>query len=79
MVGVASLAVMQGCLLLRRLERDQNKCLLYGIAGCLLLRGFEHGIEVYGNTIRIFRIVRYIAGVCRWGVSLKRGFTVPLL
>ena len=43
---------------------DQSKCLLYGIVGCLLLRGFEY-IEVYGNTIWTFRIVRYIAGVRR--------------
>ena len=41
---------------------DQNKCPLYGIAGYPLLRGFEY-IEVYGNTIRTFKIVRYIAGV----------------
>ena len=41
--------------------RDQNKCPLYGIAGCPLLRGFEC-IEVYGNTIRTFS---YIAGVRR--------------
>ena len=33
---------MRGCSLLCRLERDQNKCLLYGIAGCPLLRGFEY-------------------------------------
>ena len=32
---------MQGCSLLRRLERDQSKCPLYGIAGCLLLRGLN--------------------------------------
>ena len=43
---------------------DQNKCPLYGIAGCLLLRGFEY-IEVYGSTIWTFRIVHYIAGVRR--------------
>ena len=46
MVGVANCPcmVMRGCTcsLLRRLERDQNKCLLYGIAGCPLLRGFEY-------------------------------------
>ena len=33
-------------------------------------------IEVYGNTIRTFRIVHYIAGVRHWGVSVKRGSTV---
>ena len=43
--------------------------------GCPLLRGFEY-IEVCGNTIRTFRIVRYIAGVCRWGVSVMQGSTV---
>ena len=32
---------MRGCSLLHRLERDQNKCPLYGIAGCLLLRGLN--------------------------------------
>ena len=63
---------MQGYSLLRRLKRDQSKCPLYGIEGCPLLRGFEY-TEVYGNTIRTFRIitilnvliviVRYIAGV----------------
>ena len=68
---------MRGCSLLRRLERDQNKCPLYGIAGCPLLRGFEY-IEVYGSTIRTFRIVRYIAGVRRWGVSVKQDSTVQL-
>ena len=46
---------MRGYSLLRRLERDQNKCPLYRIAGCPLLRGFEY-IEVYGNTIRTFRL-----------------------
>ena len=38
----------RGHLLLRRLKLDQGKCLLYRIAGCPLLRGFEC-IEVYGN------------------------------
>ena len=33
---------MQDFSLLRRLKRDQSKCPLYGIAGCLLLRGFEY-------------------------------------
>ena len=67
---------MLGCSLLHRLEWDQNKCPIYGIAGCLLLRGFEY-IEVYGNTIRTFSIVRYIiAGVRHWGVSIKRGSNV---
>ena len=33
---------MRGCSLLRRLKWDQSKCPLYGIAGCLLLRGFVY-------------------------------------
>ena len=37
MVGVATV----GCSLLRRLERDQNKCPLFGIAGYQLLRGLN--------------------------------------
>ena len=41
MVGVAKLSVMRGCSLLHRLERDQSKCLLYGIAECPLLRGLN--------------------------------------
>ena len=39
---------------------DCEKCPLYGVAGCPLFRGF---IEVYGETIGTFRIVRYIVGV----------------
>ena len=66
---------MRGRLLMRRLKLDQNECPLYGIAGCPLLRGFEC-IEVYGDTIRTFRNVRYNTSVCRWGVSIKRGSTV---
>ena len=45
-------------------EWNQNKCPLYGIAGCPLLREFEY-IEVYGKIIQMFKIVRYITGVCR--------------
>ena len=37
--------------LLRRLEQDQNKCPLYGIAGCPLLRGFEY-TEVYNMEMQ---------------------------
>ena len=67
MVGVANYLI-RGCSLLRRLEQDQSKCLIYGIAGYRLLGGGGGGglnihIEVYGNTIRTFRIVCYIAGV----------------
>ena len=32
---------MRGYSPLRRLERDQNKCLLYRIVGCPLLRGLN--------------------------------------
>ena len=32
---------MRGCSLLRRLEWDQNKCPLYRIAECPLLRGLN--------------------------------------
>ena len=32
---------MRDCSLLRRLEQDQNKCPLYGIVGCPLLRGLN--------------------------------------
>ena len=31
---------MQGNLLLHKLKWDQNKCPLYGVAGCPLFRGF---------------------------------------
>ena len=68
---------MRGYSLLYRLKRDQSKCPLYGIVRCPLLRGFEY-IDVYGNIIRTFRIVCYIAGVRRWGVSVKQGSTVHL-
>ena len=36
---------MRGCSLLRRLERDQSKCPLHRIVGCLLLRGFEYIVK----------------------------------
>ena len=50
---------LSGYSLLRRLNRTRIlKCLLYGIVGCPLLRGFEC-IEVYGNIIQTFKIVRY--------------------
>ena len=45
-------------------------------SGVSAVEGVEY-IEVYGNTIRTFRIVHLaIAGVRRYGVSVKR---VPLL
>ena len=69
---------MWGRLLLRRLKWDRNQCLFYVIAGCPLLRGFEC-IEVYGDTVRIFRNVCYIASVRYWGVSIKWGSTVHIV
>ena len=48
-----------------------NYCLLYGVVGCLLFRGFE----VYKET---FRTAHYIADMCSRGVSVKRGSTVAL-
>ena len=62
MVGVANWTLWD-CSLLRRLKWDQSKCPVYGIAGCPLLRGFEY-IEVYGNTIRIFRIIPWLYRRC---------------
>ena len=35
---------MRGCSLLCRFKRNQNTCLLYGIAGCPLLRGLNNFI-----------------------------------
>ena len=35
---------MQDCSLQHRLEWDQSKCWLYGIAGCPLMRGFEYKV-----------------------------------
>ena len=56
-VGVAKLSVEQGFV-----QLGTDYCPLYGVAGCPLFRGFK-SIEVYGQTIRTFRIVRYIVGV----------------
>ena len=39
-----------------------KKCPLYGVAGCLLFRGF-YCIEIYGEATGTFRIIRYIVGV----------------
>ena len=69
-MGVAKWPLCRGRSLSRKLKRDKSKCPLYRIAGRPLLRGLEC-IEVYGDTIRTFRIVRYIAGVRRCGVSVK--------
>ena len=41
---------------------DRKKCPLYGVAGCLLFRGYL-SIEVNGRTVGTFRIVHYIVGV----------------
>ena len=43
-------------------NQDHENCLLYGVAGCPLLRGCL-SIEVNGRTVRTFGIVRYIVGV----------------
>ena len=58
-------------------QSGHYKCpLYYEVAGCPLLRGLEC-IEVYGDTIWIFRIVRYITGVRSSGVSVKNISGVP--
>ena len=49
-----------------------DTCLLYGIAGCPLLRWLKC-IEV---TIQTFKIVHYNADIHRWRVSVKWDFTV---
>ena len=54
---------------------DRENCLLYGVAGCPLLRGCL-SIEVNGRTVGTFRNVRYIMDVRFSGVSVKRGSTV---
>ena len=56
-------------------DGDREKCLLYGVAGCLLFRGCL-SIEVNGRTVGTFRIVCYILGVHCLGVSVKRDSTV---
>ena len=42
-------------------QLEMDYCPLYGVAECPLFRG----VLMYGETIRTFRIVRYIVGVCR--------------
>ena len=37
---------------------------VYGVVGCMLFRGFQC-IEVYGEVIGTFKIVRYIVDVRR--------------
>ena len=41
---------------------QRENCLLYGVAGCLLFRGFL-SIKVNGGTVGTFGIVRYVVGV----------------
>lgn len=50
-----------------------EKYSLYGEPGCPFLRV---SYEVYGETVRTFRIVYYTVGACCWRVSFKRSCTV---
>ena len=50
---------------------DCEKCPLYRVAGCPLFKYWSEW-----RTVGTFRIVRYIVGVCCWGVFVKRGSTV---
>ena len=52
---------------------DREKCSLYRVAGCPLFRGC---LKVNEMTVRTCGIVRYIVGVCCWGVSVKQSSTV---
>ena len=54
---------------------DRGNCLLYGVVGCPLFRGYLN-IEVNGRAIGTFRIVRYIVGAYYSGASVKRASTV---
>ena len=63
---------MQACSQLRRLERDQNKCPLYGIAGCPLLRGFEY-VELIQSGHSELSVISQVSAV--EGCPLSR---VPL-
>ena len=65
----------RGCYVLFVCNWDREKCLPYRVAGCPLFRGFQC-VDVYGETIGTFRIVRYVVGVNCSGVSVKRGSTV---
>ena len=40
---------------------DHKNCLLYGVVGCLLFRGYL-SIEVNGKTVGPFEIICYIVG-----------------
>ena len=53
----------RGRLVLFAYNWDHKNCPLYGVAGCPLFRGCL-SIEVNGGTVRTFRIVCYIVGVC---------------
>ena len=57
-VGVANCLVFS----IAHAQTGPNQCPLYGVAGCPLFRGFQC-MEVYGEAIGTFRIVRYIVGV----------------
>ena len=55
-------------------KRDCWNCQFYGVARCLLFRGFLR----IGEMIRTIRSVCYVVGVCYSGVSANRGSTVLL-
>ena len=57
---------------MRRLEQDQSKYALYGIAGCLLLRGFEHIIEIQfrHSKLSVISQVSAVEGCLLSGVPL---------
>ena len=65
----------RSCWVLFVYKSAHKNCLLYGVAGCPLFRGCL-SIEVNGRKVGTFGIVRYIAGVHCWEVSIKRGSTV---
>ena len=74
MVDVTNCLLSEVRLLLCRLKWDHGKCPLNGIMGCPLLRGIEC-IEVYGDTIWIFRMfvtshVSTVEGCLSSGVPL---------
>ena len=55
---------------------EHKNCPLYGVEGCLLLRGWFLSIEVNGRTVRTFRVIHYIMDVHCRRASIKQGFTV---
>ena len=60
---VRSFAIVQAQMGLKLVPVIQN-------SGVSTVEGFEC-IEVYGDMVRTFRNVRYIASVRHWGVSVK--------